>query len=183
MEGGSGSDAGIIPRTVDHNFTEMTRLAEQGWEYKMEVSILEIYNEDLRDLLASPADAKNLSYEIKLTDGGSAHTPRDQPQDNDNLSRGGAAENQEDRRRQANKIISGLSRVSMAIGRNKRHMPSRAAKFTQLLEAALGGKSTTLMMAGRVRLRDDQHPSICAYGDEQVPHQQQGSWQRRLNTQ
>ncbi|XP_047735468.1 carboxy-terminal kinesin 2 [Hyalella azteca] len=74
MEGGSGSDAGIIPRTVDHIFTEMTRLAEQGWEYKMEVSILEIYNEALRDLLASPADVKNLSYEIKLTDARSAHT-------------------------------------------------------------------------------------------------------------
>jgi hypothetical protein len=46
----------------------------QGWEYKMEVSILEIYNEALRDLLASPADVKNLSYEIKLTDARSAHT-------------------------------------------------------------------------------------------------------------
>jgi kinesin family protein C1 len=29
MEGGSGPDAGIIPRTVDHIFNEMTRLAEQ----------------------------------------------------------------------------------------------------------------------------------------------------------
>ncbi|KAA0187217.1 hypothetical protein HAZT_HAZT006873 [Hyalella azteca] len=143
---GSGEDAGIIPRTVDVIYdiispiwySRSAQLVQSaldgynGWEYKMEVSILEIYNEDLRDLLASPSGVKNLTYEIKLTDARSAHTH-----------------------------VTNL---------RKRHMPSRASKLTQLLVAALGGKSTTLMMAGRVRLRDDQHPPICAYG-EQVPHQ------------
>ena len=37
----------------------------QGWTYKMEASFLEIYNEDIRDLLATE---KGLKYEIKKVD-------------------------------------------------------------------------------------------------------------------
>ena len=37
----------------------------QGWTYKMKASFLEIYNEDIRDLLASE---KGLKYEIKRID-------------------------------------------------------------------------------------------------------------------
>lgn len=40
----------------------------QGWTYKAEASFLEIYNETIRDLLATPKEAKNLSYDIKLVD-------------------------------------------------------------------------------------------------------------------
>ncbi len=36
----------------------------QGWKYKLEANFLEIYNEEIRDLLATE---KNLKYEIKLS--------------------------------------------------------------------------------------------------------------------
>ncbi|KAF2345527.1 Kinesin motor domain, partial [Trinorchestia longiramus] len=74
MEGGEGTHAGIIPRTVDHIFKEISRLADQGWKYTIEVSFLEIYNESIRDLLTASEEAKNLTYDIKLTDPKSPHT-------------------------------------------------------------------------------------------------------------
>ena len=64
MEGpssASGEDAlftaespqrGVIPRAVEQIFAAVERLRELGWEYTVEVSFLEVYNEQLRDLLA-----------------------------------------------------------------------------------------------------------------------------------
>ncbi|XP_051186264.1 kinesin-like protein KIN-5A [Lolium perenne] len=62
MEGGGGktqngalpSDAGVIPRAVKKIFDT---LEAQGAEYSMKVSFLELYNEDLTDLLA-PEESK-----------------------------------------------------------------------------------------------------------------------------
>ncbi|KAG7157424.1 kinesin-like protein KIFC1-like 1, partial [Homarus americanus] len=59
---------GMIPRTVKHIFSTMKQLKDKGWTYKVEASFLEIYNETIRDLLASPKESKNLTYDIKLTD-------------------------------------------------------------------------------------------------------------------
>ncbi|XP_068213634.1 kinesin-like protein KIFC1 isoform X2 [Palaemon carinicauda] len=59
---------GMIPRTVKHIFRTMEELKGKGWEYKVEASFLEIYNETIRDLLVSPKEAKNLTYEIKFQD-------------------------------------------------------------------------------------------------------------------
>ncbi|XP_066989816.1 kinesin-like protein KIFC1 isoform X2 [Macrobrachium rosenbergii] len=59
---------GMIPRTVKHIFKNMEELESKGWTYKVEASFLEIYNETIRDLLASPKEAKNLTYEIKFQD-------------------------------------------------------------------------------------------------------------------
>ena len=42
---------GVIPRTVEQIFAAVERLKECGWEYTIEVSFLEVYNEQLRDLL------------------------------------------------------------------------------------------------------------------------------------
>lgn len=46
----------------------MKQLEEKGWTDKIEASFLEIYNETIRDLLVSPKEAKNLTYDIKLVD-------------------------------------------------------------------------------------------------------------------
>ncbi|NXX90780.1 KIF11 protein, partial [Centropus bengalensis] len=45
--------AGIIPRTLHQIFE---KLAENGTEFSVKVSLLEIYNEELFDLLSSTAD-------------------------------------------------------------------------------------------------------------------------------
>ena len=68
MEGGDVEDleqAGMIPKTIKQIFEVTGRLKEKGWEYTFQASFFEIYNEEIRDLLATK---KNLKYEIKMTD-------------------------------------------------------------------------------------------------------------------
>ena len=71
---GEPSDPGIIPRTVSLIFQYVEKVRDQGWQYSLEASFLEIYNETIRDLLTPPAEAKNISYEIKSTDSRTPHT-------------------------------------------------------------------------------------------------------------
>merc|ERR1712062_725653 len=56
---------GIIPKTITKIFEETHGLVEKGWSYKLEASFLEIYNEEIRDLLATE---KGLKYDIKKVD-------------------------------------------------------------------------------------------------------------------
>lgn len=66
MEGDeTGEQVGIIPRTITKIFEETKGLEDKGWKYKLEASFLEIYNEEIRDLLATE---KGLKYEIKRVD-------------------------------------------------------------------------------------------------------------------
>ena len=62
-----------VSKPID-NFTQLfnkqifkvtERLKEKGWDYTFQAFFLEIYNEEIRDLLATK---KNLKYEIKMTD-------------------------------------------------------------------------------------------------------------------
>ena len=65
MEGGEDEgQEGMIPRTIELIFDESRRLKEKGWTYSLQASFLEIYNEEIRDLLATE---KNLKYDIKMT--------------------------------------------------------------------------------------------------------------------
>jgi len=53
MQGGSGDQCGIIPRTVEHLFRLTGNMESKGWSYSVQTSFLEIYNETLRDLLST----------------------------------------------------------------------------------------------------------------------------------
>ncbi|XP_015605449.1 protein claret segregational [Cephus cinctus] len=65
MEGGFGIEAeGMIPRTVRHIFKEMKQFELIGWEYRIEASFLEIYNEHIVDLL----DSQTKVHEIRMAD-------------------------------------------------------------------------------------------------------------------
>ncbi|CAD5327072.1 unnamed protein product [Arabidopsis thaliana] len=44
---------GLIPRSLEQIFKTSQSLSTQGWKYKMQVSMLEIYNESIRDLLST----------------------------------------------------------------------------------------------------------------------------------
>lgn len=64
MQGsGTGQMRGIIPRSMEKVFDYATHLKGQGWEYTMEVSFLEIYNEDIRDLLGKKKSGDEKSDE------------------------------------------------------------------------------------------------------------------------
>ncbi|XP_034949524.1 protein claret segregational-like isoform X5 [Chelonus insularis] len=55
---------GMIPRTVRHIFVQMKEFELLGWEYKIEASFLEIYNEHIVDLL----DSQQKIHEIRMVD-------------------------------------------------------------------------------------------------------------------
>ncbi|KAL4285658.1 hypothetical protein AHAS_Ahas19G0008200 [Arachis hypogaea] len=44
---------GLIPPSLEQIFQTSQSLKDQGWKYKMQASILEIYNETIRDLLSN----------------------------------------------------------------------------------------------------------------------------------
>lgn len=56
---------GMIPRAVQQIYAEATRLEEKGWKYKMEGSFVEVYNENLNDLLGKSEDLDKKKLEIR----------------------------------------------------------------------------------------------------------------------
>ncbi|PIN19618.1 Kinesin (KAR3 subfamily) [Handroanthus impetiginosus] len=72
---------GMIPRSLEQVFETRQLLEAQGWKYEMQVSMLEIYNETIRDLLApnrSSFDASRIEnsgkqYAIKHDANGNTH--------------------------------------------------------------------------------------------------------------
>jgi kinesin family protein C1 len=57
------SDDGMIPRALRQIYSTSRELASRGWSYSMEGSFVEVYNEELRDLLGDDTGAKK--HEIR----------------------------------------------------------------------------------------------------------------------
>jgi len=52
-------NSGILPRAGHYIFEEITRLSQKGYNYFVSCSALEIYNEELRDLMIEKEEQKN----------------------------------------------------------------------------------------------------------------------------
>ncbi|XP_050218100.1 kinesin-like protein KIN-14N isoform X2 [Mercurialis annua] len=77
---GNPEQKGLIPRSLEQIFETRQSLLSQGWKYEMQVSMLEIYNENIRDLLSTnrdPPRTENGSnakqYAIKHDANGNTH--------------------------------------------------------------------------------------------------------------
>ena len=56
---------GMIPRAVEQIYTSATALEEKGWKYRMEGSFVEVYNENLNDLLGNSDDLDKQKLKIR----------------------------------------------------------------------------------------------------------------------
>ncbi|KAK2639444.1 hypothetical protein Ddye_027239 [Dipteronia dyeriana] len=77
---GQPDQKGLIPRSLEQIFQTRQALKSQGWKYEMQVSMLEIYNETVRDLLSSNRDSSRMEngnatkqYAIKHDANGNTH--------------------------------------------------------------------------------------------------------------
>ncbi|CAE7358717.1 kif1 [Symbiodinium natans] len=62
--GGKGEERGLLPRVVEGLFDHFEKLPE-GATYKTLVAFMEIYNEQIRDLLAPATDSETKKLEVK----------------------------------------------------------------------------------------------------------------------
>ncbi|GAB2284643.1 hypothetical protein Dimus_019095 [Dionaea muscipula] len=79
---GNPEQKGLIPRCLEQIFETRESLRLQGWKYELQVSMLEIYNETIRDLLSTskyssdPSRLENSNwkqYNIKHDSNGNTH--------------------------------------------------------------------------------------------------------------
>ncbi|KAI3702946.1 hypothetical protein L6452_28700 [Arctium lappa] len=74
---GNYDDKGLIPRSLEQIFESKQTLQNQGWKYEMQVSMLEIYNETIRDLLSTnrsgPPEGGTKQHTIKHDANGNTH--------------------------------------------------------------------------------------------------------------
>ena len=56
---------GMIPRAVNQIYDTAKSLEEKGWKYTMEGSFIEVYNENLNDLLGNPDQLDKRKHEIR----------------------------------------------------------------------------------------------------------------------
>ncbi|KAL8659781.1 MAG: hypothetical protein Q9202_006956 [Teloschistes flavicans] len=59
------AEDGMIPRAVNQIYNTAKTLEEKGWKYTMEGSFLEVYNENLNDLLGEPGELDKKKLEIR----------------------------------------------------------------------------------------------------------------------
>ncbi|KAL8721206.1 MAG: hypothetical protein Q9225_002055 [Loekoesia sp. 1 TL-2023] len=59
------AEDGMIPRAVNQIYDTAKSLEEKGWKYTMEGSFVEVYNENLNDLLGKPDEMDKKKHEIR----------------------------------------------------------------------------------------------------------------------
>ncbi|KAM6553693.1 hypothetical protein CsatB_014455 [Cannabis sativa] len=76
---------GLIPRSLEQIFQTRQSLLLQGWKYEMQVSMLEIYNETIRDLLSTNRSSIDVSR-LENSAGGKQYTIKHDANGNTHVS-------------------------------------------------------------------------------------------------
>ncbi|EHB11722.1 Kinesin-like protein KIF3B [Heterocephalus glaber] len=161
MEGvrGDPEKRGVIPNSFDHIFTHISR--SQNQQYLVRASYLEIYQEEIRDLLSKDQTkrlelkerpdtglyVKDLSSFVTKSVKEIEHVMNVGNQ-NERQAKTGA---QGERLKEATKINLSLSAlgnvISALVDGKSTHIPYRDSKLTRLLQDSLGGNAKTVMVA------------------------------------
>ncbi|MBZ3876113.1 Kinesin-like protein KIF11, partial [Sciurus carolinensis] len=130
--------AGIIPRTLHQIFEKLT---DNGTEFSVKVSLLEIYNEELFDLLSPSSD---VSERLQMFD-----DPRNKVDlaGSENIGRSGAVDKRAREAGNINQSLLTLGRVITALVERTPHVPYRESKLTRILQDSLGGRTRTSIIA------------------------------------
>ncbi|KAH7725550.1 KIF17 protein [Aphelenchoides avenae] len=158
---------GIIPRTFEHIFESIATTEHK--KFLVHVSYLEIYNEEVRDLLGADRDQKleikehsergvyvagqpiDAFYVEALNESGSIVMGKLNLVDLAGSERQAKTGATGDRFKEATKINLSLSAlgnvISALVDGKSKHIPYRDSKLTRLLQDSLGGNTKTVMIA------------------------------------
>ncbi|XP_059034633.1 kinesin-like protein KIFC1 isoform X3 [Mustela lutreola] len=135
MEGGPGGDPqveGLIPRALRHLFSVAQELGGQGWTYSFVASYVEIYNETVRDLLATGTrKGQGSECEIRRAGPGSEEL-----------------------------TVTNARYVPVSCEKEESHVPYRNSKLTYLLQNSLGGSAKMLMFVNISPLEENVSESL-----------------------
>ncbi|XP_042682759.1 kinesin-like protein KIF27 isoform X3 [Centrocercus urophasianus] len=130
-------EKGIIPRAIQELFQHISE--NRNIDFHVKVSYIEVYKEELRDLLELETSVKDLHI-------------REDEKGNTGSERVTKTGNTGERFKESIQINSGLlalGNVISALGDPKRksmHIPYRDAKITRILKDSLGGNAKTVMI-------------------------------------
>ncbi|KAI7980569.1 Kinesin-like protein KIN-14J [Camellia lanceoleosa] len=129
----SKGDWGVNYRALNDLF-HISQSRKNSIAYEVGVQMVEIYNEQVRDLLSSDTSQKRYPFHhvLELMTIGLM-----------NRSRGALGRAKE--AQHINKSLSALGDVVFALAQKSPHVPYRNSKITQVLQSSLGGQAKTLM--------------------------------------
>ncbi|KAJ3257607.1 hypothetical protein HK103_004379 [Boothiomyces macroporosus] len=135
------NERGVMPRVIEQITAAIADGEKKGIEYNVTGSYLEIYQEQLRDLLVSDEEqGGNINKKrskIHLIDLAGSERVESTGATGTRLKEGSSI----------NMSLSSLGNVINALSSGNTHIPYRDSKLTYLLSDSLGGNSITLILA------------------------------------
>ncbi|KAL0668641.1 hypothetical protein Bca4012_031345 [Brassica carinata] len=173
MGGDLPAEAGVIPRAVRHIFET---LESQKADYSMKVTFLELYNEEVTDLLAQEDSSRSSSDDkqkkpVSLMEDEKGYVVlrglEEEVEESmgdeelikcgklnlvdlagsENILRSGSRDGRAREAGEIKKSLLTLGRVINALVEHSSHIPYRDSELTRLLRDSLGGKTKTCIIA------------------------------------
>ncbi|KAH8065582.1 hypothetical protein JL721_8135 [Aureococcus anophagefferens] len=205
MQGtGTGPMRGIIPRAMEQVAAYCDAQRARGWAYEMEVSYVEIYNEqamvdDLMQCAATHRCVAATDMNAVSSRSPRLHAPPHGHAEkkarlkgalnlvdlagSERLDRSGAVGQRAKEAAHINKSLSALAGVFSALNRKQTHVPYRDSKLTFLLQPALSGDGKTLLFVNLSPTPGSANESLCSLRfAKQVQSVELGKAKRHIET-